>query len=122
MNVRKRLVLAVTATAIGTGLAIAPVASAAPASASVVGAYGCKYTDSQPEISKGSSGAAVKEAQCLLKHWNVNIGPYGVDGSFGSDTDHAVREFQTRVKTMCHMPVDGIVGPKTWSALKHSAC
>ncbi|MEU9099237.1 peptidoglycan-binding domain-containing protein [Streptomyces sp. NPDC048361] len=122
MNVSKRLVLAVATAALGTGLAVAPVASAAPASASVVGTYGCTYTDSQPEISRGSAGSAVKEAQCLLKHWNVNIGRYGVDGQFGADTDHAVREFQSRVKTMCHMPVDGIVGPKTWSALKHTVC
>ncbi|MET9363332.1 peptidoglycan-binding domain-containing protein [Streptomyces sp. NPDC006632] len=122
MNVSERLVLAMATAALGTGLAVAPVASAAPASASVVGAYGCKYTDKQPQISRGSSGLPVQEAQCLLKYWNVNIGRYGVDGRFGADTDHAVREFQNRVKTMCHMPVDGIVGPKTWSALKHSGC
>ncbi|MGW6704322.1 peptidoglycan-binding domain-containing protein [Streptomyces sp. NPDC054956] len=123
MIVRKRLALLVATTALLGGVALAPGASAATNSgSSVTGSRGCNYTDSQPTIRRGSSGAAVKQAQCLLKTWNVNIGSSGVDGSFGPDTDRAVREFQNRVKTMCNMPVDGIVGPKTWSALKNPVC
>ncbi|KPH99906.1 Peptidoglycan-binding domain 1 protein [Actinobacteria bacterium OV450] len=123
MLVSKRLALLVASTALCTGVALAPSAVAATNSGtSVTGSRGCNYTDSQPTISRGSKGAAVRQAQCLLKTWNVNIGSSGVDGDFGPDTDRAVREFQRRVEDMCNMPVDGIVGPKTWSALKNPVC
>ncbi|MFE5768324.1 peptidoglycan-binding protein [Streptomyces sp. NPDC056485] len=123
MLVSKRLALLVASTALCTGVALAPPAVAATNSgSSVTGSRGCNHTDSQPILSRGSKGAAVRQAQCLLKTWNVNIGPSGVDGDFGPDTDRAVREFQRRVKDMCHMPVDGIVGAKTWSALKNPVC
>ncbi|WP_030373147.1 peptidoglycan-binding domain-containing protein [Streptomyces rimosus] len=133
MNLRKRIALAAATTALGTGLAVVPAAgataSAAPAAkpavtgdAQLAGPYGCNYTNSQPTLSLGSRGKAVKEAQCLLKHWNVDIGRHGVDGKFGTDTRKAVREFQRRIHSTCHMPVDGIVGKKTWHALKHTGC
>lgn len=123
MLVRKRLALLVASTALCAGVSLAPGAVAATTSgAAVAGVRGCNHTDDQPVISRGSKGPAVRQAQCLLKTWNVNIGRYGVDGDFGADTDRAVREFQNRVKTMCNMPVDGIVGPKTWSALKNTRC
>ncbi|MEU7255515.1 peptidoglycan-binding domain-containing protein [Streptomyces rimosus] len=136
MNLRKRIALAAATTALGTGLAVVPAAgataSAAPAAtpaavtaatdARLAGPYGCNYTNSEPTLSLGSRGKAVKEAQCLLKHWNVDIGRHGVDGKFGTDTRKAVREFQRRIHSTCHMPVDGIVGKKTWHALKHTGC
>lgn len=54
----------------------------------------------------GSEGDAVKELQGLL----------GIeqDGNFGKGTRDAVRKFQTTHG----MPVDGVVGPYTWRALR----
>ncbi|MEU1783160.1 peptidoglycan-binding domain-containing protein [Streptomyces abikoensis] len=76
-------------------------AQAAPAGTAVVttvpGRYGCDYTDSEPQISRGS----------------------GVDGDFGPATEAPVRSFQSKY---CGLSVDGIVGPKTWHALKVEGC
>ncbi|MBR9765711.1 MAG: DUF3380 domain-containing protein [Rhodobacteraceae bacterium] len=54
----------------------------------------------------GSSGAAVRKLQSAL----------GVEahGAFDQVTDHAVRELQKRAD----LPVDGIVGARTWAALE----
>jgi peptidoglycan hydrolase-like protein with peptidoglycan-binding domain len=124
MNARKRLALLLATAALGSGVALTPAAATAAdsGSVSVRGVYGCNHTNAEPVIRKGARGKAVKQAQCLLKYWNVNIGPHGVDGDFGPDTDRAVREFQSRIKNTCRMPVDGIVGPKTWHALKNPGC
>ncbi|MET7616447.1 peptidoglycan-binding domain-containing protein [Streptomyces sp. NPDC005408] len=124
MKARKRIALFVAAAALGSGIALMPSAAGAAdtGGVSITGSRGCNYTDAQPTIRRGSKGAAVRQAQCLLKTWNVDIGPAGVDGDFGPTTDRAVREFQGRIKDICNMPVDGIVGPKTWSALKNPLC
>jgi peptidoglycan hydrolase-like protein with peptidoglycan-binding domain len=85
----------------------------------------CHYTSSQPQLSEGSSGTAVKQAQCEL-NWayayghstNYGNGPYGgltVDGIFGANTNAATRAFQSCV----HIGVDGIIGPDTWSELNY---
>jgi zinc D-Ala-D-Ala carboxypeptidase len=85
----------------------------------------CHYTSSQPELSEGSSGTAVKQAQCEL-NWayayghstNYGNGAYGgltVDGDFGAHTNAATRNFQACV----HISVDGIIGPDTWSELNY---
>ena len=85
----------------------------------------CHFTSSQPEISEGSSGTAVKQAQCEL-NWayayghstNYGNGAYGgltEDGIFGANTNAATRNFQSCV----HIAVDGIIGPDTWSELNH---
>jgi peptidoglycan hydrolase-like protein with peptidoglycan-binding domain len=55
---------------------------------------------------RGSSGNAVKFVQ-----WAVGV---PVDGSFGPQTEHAVRLFQQYHR----LTVDGIVGPQTISALR----
>lgn len=59
----------------------------------------------------GSRGNAVKALQTLLNEKN-NSG-LGVDGVFGSGTQHGVELFQT------HMGIgrDGVVGPTTWKNL-----
>lgn len=54
----------------------------------------------------GSTGNQVKFVQ-----WAVGV---PVDGSFGPQTDHAVRSFQA----YHHLTVDGIVGPQTISSLR----
>lgn len=58
-----------------------------------------------PTLLRGSKGAYVKEVQRILKLTQ--------DGDFGPITDRAVRGFQRRER----LDPDGVVGPKTWSAL-----
>ena len=73
----------------------------------------------KPVLKEGSTGAAVKELQKLLldkgfydtceKQADKSI----IDGVFGQKTTFAVRSFQARV----FLPLDGIVGDRTWRAL-----
>jgi peptidoglycan hydrolase-like protein with peptidoglycan-binding domain len=63
-------------------------------------------------LRQGSKGPRVREIQGLLNSKGARP-RLGVDGDFGPLTDTAVRAFQTAK----HLPVDGVVGPKTWSAL-----
>ena len=70
-----------------------------------------------PILRKGSTGAAVKTLQRLLRQLQyVNIDGKTliiVDGSFGSNTEAAVKRYQQK-----HLNgVDGIVGVKTWNKL-----
>ncbi|MGW0606098.1 glycoside hydrolase domain-containing protein [Streptomyces sp. NPDC002640] len=62
-------------------------------------------------VQSGSSGELVKAAQCLLTAAGHN--PGAPDGVFGSGTATAVRSFQTAKG----LTADGVVGPKTWTAL-----
>lgn len=64
-------------------------------------------------LRKGDKGDDVKALQILLIGYGYSCGSYGVDGSFGSATDRAVRAYQ-KAKGLS---VDGIVGPKTWAML-----
>lgn len=61
-----------------------------------------------PKLSRGDTGPAVIDLQSLL----------GIteDGTFGEETEEAVREFQARNNLF----VDGIVGSHTWGVLKES--
>lgn len=70
-----------------------------------------------PILRKGSSGTAVKTLQRLLRQLQyVNLDGKTlliVDGSFGSNTEAAVKRYQQK-----HLNgVDGIVGIKTWNKL-----
>lgn len=60
---------------------------------------------------KGSSGATVREIQTRLKNWGYYSG--AVDGIYGSQTEKAVRYFQSKNG----LSVDGQVGDKTLAAL-----
>lgn len=62
------------------------------------------------ELTQGSSGAAVRGMQHLLRAHGSGI---VADGSFGPATDAAVRSFQGANG----LPVDGRVGPITWARL-----
>ncbi len=68
-----------------------------------------------PELYGSMSGPMVSVLQdALAKHvpgWDT-VGHDG-EGVFGSATTNAVRDFQSRRG----IKVDGIVGPKTWTAL-----
>ena len=70
-----------------------------------------------PVLKKGSTGAAVKTLQRLLRQLQyVNLDGKTliiVDGNFGSNTEAAVKRYQQK-----HLnSVDGIVGIKTWNKL-----
>ena len=65
-----------------------------------------KYT----QISYGSQGSDVTELQKLL---NQNGYQLDTDGIFGSKTQAAVKDYQTKN----NLAVDGIVGVNTWGAL-----
>ena len=70
-----------------------------------------------PVLKRGSTGAAVKTLQRLLRQLQyVNTDGKTlliVDGSFGSNTEAAVKRYQQK-----HLNgVDGIVGIKTWNKL-----
>ena len=70
-----------------------------------------------PILRKGSTGAAVKTLQRLLRQLQyVNLDGKTlliVDGSFGSNTEAAVKRYQQK-----HLNgVDGVVGIKTWNKL-----
>lgn len=62
----------------------------------------------KPTIKMGSSGDAVRYLQGVIL--NKAGGGVVVDGGFGSQTDRRVRDLQAFFK----LPVDGVVGPKTW--------
>lgn len=64
-------------------------------------------------LKKGSKGKQVGALQSLLKGYGYSIGKSGVDKSFGSDTEKAVKAFQKVRK----LKQDGIVGKDTWSEL-----
>jgi hypothetical protein len=65
----------------------------------------------------GTSSEAVKALQVLLvDKWGANLAPSGIDGRFGQLTENAVRWVQGEGQGRAG-PVDGIVGPETWSYL-----
>lgn len=64
------------------------------------------------ELAYGGAGSDVAEAQCLLRR--AGISPGGIDGMFGPLTQRAVKAMQKRAG----LDVDGMVGPRTWQALR----
>ncbi len=70
-------------------------------------------------IRKGDEGDDVAALQEMLIDLGYDLGTYGpgkngVDGDFGAKTDAAVRDFQKKNG----LSADGIVGPKTYAALR----
>jgi peptidoglycan hydrolase-like protein with peptidoglycan-binding domain len=71
-------------------------------------------------VKNGSKGSGVRLLQEMLK--NYGYPPYDpgpVDGDFGPNTEGAVKAFQGDNVDFDgnQLKVDGIVGPKTWTAL-----
>ena len=65
----------------------------------------------QPTVKYGDSGEAVSQAQRALRRTpNTTL---VVDGSFGSKTETAVKEFQKEAG----LPTTGVVDVATWTAL-----
>ncbi|WP_329468199.1 peptidoglycan-binding domain-containing protein [Streptomyces sp. NBC_01431] len=73
--------------------------------------FTCTYTTSEPQLASGSTGAAVKQAQCQLN--SVLDRRVTVDGIFGSGTKSATIAFQQ----CAGLSADGIIGRDTWAAL-----
>jgi len=65
---------------------------------------------SWPTVSVGSNGENIFSIQLLLQARGYSL---GIDGSFGPQTQAAVKAFQSAH----NLSVDGVVGPQTWSAL-----
>ncbi|GAA3820549.1 hypothetical protein GCM10022403_062460 [Streptomyces coacervatus] len=63
-------------------------------------------------VGYGDAGPEVAEVQCLLRR--AGISPGGIDGMFGPLTQGAVKRIQQRAG----LEVDGLVGPRTWKALR----
>lgn len=61
----------------------------------------------------GSKGHDVKKLQKLLNARGLSPHPIVIDGVFGPTTLTAVKKFQRQA----HIPVDGVVGGKTWDRL-----
>lgn len=70
-------------------------------------------TVSFPQLSKGTTGSAVKLLQELLKGKGYDLGTYGADGDFGNITLMCVKNFQSA----SGLSADGIVGKNTWNKL-----
>lgn len=64
-------------------------------------------------LKKGAKGNDVKSMQILLIGYGFSCGSYGADGSFGSATDKALRDYQKANGLV----VDGCCGPNTWAKL-----
>ncbi|MEG4572315.1 peptidoglycan-binding domain-containing protein [Microcoleus sp. N3A4] len=61
----------------------------------------------------GSKGEDVKKLQKLLNARGLSSHPIVIDGVFGPTTENAVKRFQRQAD----IPVDGVVGGKTWDRL-----
>jgi peptidoglycan hydrolase-like protein with peptidoglycan-binding domain len=67
-------------------------------------------TATYPTVRRGASGSTVGALQYLLNYRGASL---TVDGSFGANTETAVRSFQSSHG----LTVDGVAGPQTWGAL-----
>ena len=74
---------------------------------------GIPLPDSKPILKKGDKGPHVVDLQTELINRGYDLGKWGADGSFGKQTEKAVKAFQQDHG----LAVDGIVGPATWDAL-----
>ncbi len=72
----------------------------------------CNHTNTRPVVKRGSTGPAVKQAQCYLNNSLTNTA-LTLDGDFGPVTEAATRRFQG----CADIVVDGEIGCQTWSRL-----
>ncbi|GKQ35085.1 hypothetical protein ALMP_16310 [Streptomyces sp. A012304] len=74
----------------------------------------CAHYAGSGRTRQGDSGKRVLQVQCMLTKRGYGVGDSGVDGTFGSGTETAVRAFQGDKG----LGVDGVVGRETWAALR----
>lgn len=67
-----------------------------------------------PTLRKGDKNPYVTVLQTMLLDRGYKLPKYGADGSFGAETESAVKEFQRD----WNLTMDGVVGSKTWSLLE----
>src|SRR5699024_7924238 len=91
----------------------APAASAAAAAPTAPAPAHAKSAVASEKRRWGSEGTAVEQLQSTLNEHGASL---SVDGKFGKLTHGAVKDFQRSQD----LQVDGIVGPKTQSALSGS--
>ena len=67
-----------------------------------------------PTLRRGSKGSYVTLLQTALLNKGYKLPKYGADGSFGEETEKAVKQFQADNG----LNADGVVGNLTWQALE----
>jgi peptidoglycan hydrolase-like protein with peptidoglycan-binding domain len=124
MNVRKRIALAAAVAALGTGLAVAPAASAAqaPAAREAGVRASCGHYSGTALTKSGQTGSAaekrIKEVQCLIDISTSYPTWLDEDGKFGTKTYNAVVAAQKHAFPDSPGEWDGQVGAKTWAKLR----
>lgn len=66
-----------------------------------------------PVLKRGMKGGAAWALQALLIGYGYDLGPKGLDGSFGAATEAALKKYQLEHD----LEVDGSCGRKTWTSL-----
>lgn len=66
-----------------------------------------------PVLKRGMKGDEVRALQALLVGYGYDVGPSGVDGSFGSKTENALECYQEDND----LSADGSCGRQSWSSL-----
>jgi len=113
MSVLQRLLRIVLASALTAG-GLMVVGPAHVASATVQTCTTSTALSARPLLRKGDTGTCVRVLQNLLVAKGYSIGSSGADGDFGTQTDNAVRRFQS---DYVGLTIDGQVGQQTWSTL-----
>lgn len=107
-------VAAIAAVTLVVAPALAPPGVAPSAAAAVQSCSSTTPVADRPTLRRGDTGSCVRVLQRLLVAKGYSVGSAGVDGSFGSATQLAVRRFQS---DYVGVTIDGIVGPQTWGTL-----
>ncbi|MEU8928313.1 peptidoglycan-binding domain-containing protein [Streptomyces sp. NPDC048409] len=108
--------LLTTAAALGAAAALG---LAVPHTAAAGTGNRCSYvsSDYRPTLTYGSTGAAVRQAQCLSNAWGGVPPKLAADGRYGDLTLKKVEWIQ-----VCHgLPESGVIEGRTWEVLYHPA-